>query len=374
MENVMKNLGELYERLDKELPSYPGNPCMNCLGCCSLQHIIMHRIGLMEIEYMSIHLGKDLVKDFKDYVIKKKDDKGDYIHTVCPLFDRQSGGCSGYLYRPMSCRLFGHYFLEGTTIPEECFFKEKGEWFKAGKYFEIVPFANEFRSLNRQYMSKRPYTLRTMSEEISFADGYSTEPMIDVNDFPETMDKALHYQLKGEKKKAYELFRDDEPKNSNSPYYYFYFGNLCDEMELYNEAVLHFRKAVSLLDSDSLFHFRLGLDLVILGRHDEAMEEFTRVIKLNPKNAMAYGYLGYLNLQKANLSEACEALEKAVRMDPDQHYFRFRLALTYLGMGRGNDALREFLVIKDFEPLAADVNHLISEIEKINEQEENQQK
>jgi tetratricopeptide (TPR) repeat protein len=274
-------------------------------------------------------------------------------------------GCSAYLHRPLSCRIFGHYFLEGSTVPGTCVFKEKGKWFRAGEYFKVIPFAEEFRSLHRLYLGRRPYTLRSMSEELKYAEGFGIEPIVDDLDFLDIVDRALQLELKGNLKGAYELFRKGEADNLTSPYFYYYFGNLCDEMERHDEAVQHFRRALDMKDDDSLFHFRYALGLVVQGNQKEAKAAFERVIELNPQNAMALGYLGYLHLNRGELSMAAQYFEKALELDPEQPYFRFRLALTCLGLRRGDEAEKLLRQLTGFEAMKEDVAYLLSEIDRI---------
>ncbi len=365
MEDSITKLGQLYAKIDATFTAVEGNPCKDCLGCCSHQHVVLHRIGLMEMEYLTSHIGRERVEGFKDYIFRKQDEEGKFRFVVCPLYDLEAGGCSAYEWRPMSCRLYGRYFLEGGSVPDNCVFKESGIWFKVSDYFTVVPYAEEFRNLSREYLASRPYTISSMNEERCYAENFVLEPIVAGEDFHDPVDRALNLQLKGELEKAYEIFMEVESSNRESPYFYYYLGNLCDEMERYTEAVKYFKCALSMKDDDSLFHFRAALDLVVLGVHEEAYAAFQKVVALNPRNAMAYGYLGYLNLLGGRLKEAALELEKALSLDGEQKFFRFRLGLAYLGLGRGKEAEEELLKVKDFEPVARDVANLLQEIARV---------
>jgi tetratricopeptide (TPR) repeat protein len=331
---------------------------------------VMHRIGSMEMEYLTRNVGNDRVSLFKEYVTQKRDGQGEVVHPICPLYDRDRGGCSAYSYRPMSCRLFGHYFLEGTEAPEECLYKERGKKIKAARYFDEIPFARDLRELNWEYLSRRPYTTKTMKEENRYAEKIGLESLVEDIDLVDVVDRALHLELKGELEQAYQLFREHEREQGASPFFYFYFGNLCDEMEKYDEAIECFRHAISLKDDNSLFCFRLALDLVVRGEREEALGWFLKVIELNPENAIALGYLGYLHLIDAKPRDAAGYLEKSLAIDSEQPFFRFRLGLAYLGMGRGDDAEAELEQVKDFPPVAKDALHLLSEIARVKSERE----
>lgn len=361
----MNKLRDIYGRLDEALPSTAGNPCGGCLGCCSIKNVVMHRIGSMEMEYLSRNVDGERVALFKEYVTQKKDGQGEFMHPICPLYDRDRGGCSAYPYRPMSCRLFGHYFLEGTEAPGECLYRERGKKIKAARYFDEIPCARDLRELNWEYLSRRPYTTHTMKEENKYAERIGMDSLVEDIDLVDVVDKALHLELRGELEQAYRLFREHEQEQSDSPYFYFYFGNLCDEMEKYDEAIASFRKAISLREDNSLFFFRLALDLVVRGEREEAMRLFLKVIELNPENAIALGYLGYLHIIESKPREAAGYLEKSLAIDPEQPFFRFRLGLAYLGTGRGDEAELELEKVKDFPPVAKDALHLLSEIARV---------
>jgi|GEM_PF-2003954 len=370
MEEIVTKLSQLYAKIDATFGPVEGNLCSECVGCCSHKHVVLHRIGLMELDYMTRHIGRDRVEEFKDYIFRKTDEDGKFRYTVCPLYSTESGGCSAYQWRPLSCRLYGRYFVEGSSVPDICIFKESGIWFKVSDYFKVVPYAEEFRNLSREYLSSRPYSISSMNEERCFAENFTLEPILAGEDFDDPVDRALNLQLCGELEKAYETFMEAESSNRESPYFYYYLGNLCDEMERYTEAREYFRRAVSMKDDDSLFHFRAALDLVVLGEHQEAYAAFQRVVMLNPRNAMAYGYLGYLDLLGGRLKEAAACLEKALSLDGEQKLFRFRLGLAYLGLGKGREAEEQLLKVKDFEPVAGDVADLLQQIEKVKSQQQ----
>jgi tetratricopeptide (TPR) repeat protein len=53
-----------------------------------------------------------------------------------------------------------------------------------------------------------------------------------------------------------------------------------------------------------------------IGRFEEAISNYRRVVNLQSDNATAYGRLGWLLSQKEQWQEAINYLEKAVNLDP----------------------------------------------------------
>jgi arylsulfatase A-like enzyme/Tfp pilus assembly protein PilF len=89
-------------------------------------------------------------------------------------------------------------------------------------------------------------------------------------------------------------------------------------------------KAIALLerdtgtDPDALI--ALGNAYVVAGRNADAIRIFTRLLELDPGNALAYQNLGTAQLQAKNLREAESSLRRAVELDPS-------LAGAYTALG-----------------------------------------
>jgi len=121
-------------------------------------------------------------------------------------------------------------------------------------------------------------------------------------------------------------------------------------------------------------HFLLGQYMQQRGRHREAIEEFTKTIKIDPKYAKAYNAigishdnlgeferatrcyevaldlsptgeyfnnLGYNLILKGNYDEAVEVLKTAVALDPRNEQIRNNLALAHSNKGNHDFALGE---------------------------------
>ncbi len=81
-------------------------------------------------------------------------------------------------------------------------------------------------------------------------------------------------------------------------------------------------------------HLRRGVELARQGLHEGAVAEFRKCIAIEPRNADARFQMGrsLLNLairHQAPLSEVVDALEEALRIDPQRDYVRMQLAEVY---------------------------------------------
>ena len=61
----------------------------------------------------------------------------------------------------------------------------------------------------------------------------------------------------------------------------------------------------------------MGKFYFISGKYDEAIEEFEKVIKINPKNADAYFNVGMVKEAKNDFSGAKKMYEKTLEITPD---------------------------------------------------------
>jgi putative PEP-CTERM system TPR-repeat lipoprotein len=109
-----------------------------------------------------------------------------------------------------------------------------------------------------------------------------------------------------------------------------------------DRALAAFLNALALGGQGDLLHFRIGASLEQLGRIDEAAEHFRKAIELNPKNAEAYNYLGYMFVDRGiQLGEAIVMIQKALEIEPQNGAYVDSLGWAYFKQGRFSEALTE---------------------------------
>jgi tetratricopeptide (TPR) repeat protein len=85
------------------------------------------------------------------------------------------------------------------------------------------------------------------------------------------------------------------------------------------------------------------------------------VIALDPKNAEAYNYVGYMYAERGtNLDEAIKLIGKALDLEPENGYFIDSLGWAYYQQGKYPEALKELkrAVVKTKEPDPVIYEHL----------------
>jgi adenylate cyclase len=86
--------------------------------------------------------------------------------------------------------------------------------------------------------------------------------------------------------------------------------------ELWGTAIAAAQKSIELDEFDSYAHFVLGLLMLRMGQHDQALWEQQRATELNPSLAVAYGVLGQVLAQSGRTEEGIMLLEKCLQLNP----------------------------------------------------------
>ena len=110
------------------------------------------------------------------------------------------------------------------------------------------------------------------------------------------------------------------------------------------------------------YFFREGIRMYNEGRYDAAMDLMSRSLDYDTASAAACYCLAqyYMSLQDRSLLEkyngkAQELLERAVRLEPDNYWYRRLLAVNYLRQGRQADAIGQYEDISHRFPGRTDV-------------------
>ena len=99
--------------------------------------------------------------------------------------------------------------------------------------------------------------------------------------------------------------------------------------------------------------FNLGYALQQLGRHEEAGSAFRSALALEPGLDKAWYGLALVLMHQQRFHEAVAALKKNTALQPLSPYGWYRLAQVRLALGQGDNALKVFEHLRQFEPRVA---------------------
>ena len=89
-------------------------------------------------------------------------------------------------------------------------------------------------------------------------------------------------------------------------------------------------------------YFNLGMYYSEKGRADEAIEQFKKALKINPRYARAHNNLGIAYTGKGMLKEAIYEYERAIDIDPHHKRAYYNLGVVYFEQGDFDRAMVEF--------------------------------
>lgn len=116
--------------------------------------------------------------------------------------------------------------------------------------------------------------------------------------------------------------------------------------EKYAEALTHLTAAEALARAgetnrlDTGFYFQLGVAHERLGKREIAAQHFEKSIALDPDNADALNYLGYMWAEQGeNLPRARQLIERALKLEPDNDAFLDSMGWVLFKLGDARAAL-----------------------------------
>lgn len=115
-------------------------------------------------------------------------------------------------------------------------------------------------------------------------------------------------------------------------------GEICSDPE---QALIYLDEAIRLEPEYAEAYLRRGMALSEQGYAEEAFEDLTRAIRLNPTSD-AYAYRGLALLRQGDLKGARQDLDEAISLAPDSHRaWNFRGA-AQLKEGNDGEACKDF--------------------------------
>ena len=117
-------------------------------------------------------------------------------------------------------------------------------------------------------------------------------------------------------------------------------GGSYMELGRYQEAITTFKKVIQLNPNSADGYYNLGIGFARIGNYGESRKHYRMAINEDPYLLDAYTNLGGLLLGKGDYEEALEVLNSAIRINPDYFPAYYNLAVTYSRMGRAEDGIQ----------------------------------
>ncbi len=127
-----------------------------------------------------------------------------------------------------------------------------------------------------------------------------------------------------------------------------------DPRMILQEAMMRHRAAQD--PSDYMAHFNLGAAMQAMGKPEEAIEEYRRVLDLRPDDAIARNSLGAALQSMGRIDEAIPEYQRALKARPDYFDARYNLGSALLAGGKAEEAAAEFAEILTAKPDDSDAH------------------
>jgi tetratricopeptide (TPR) repeat protein len=122
------------------------------------------------------------------------------------------------------------------------------------------------------------------------------------------------------------------------------------QLPYWHDSVKLFSHAIEVTTDNAVAHCNLGQALAAAGKPEEARDEYTKALKIDPTYVSAMVSMSsYYNLH-GNYDEAISCLNAALNIRPDSDQAHYNLALAYSGQGKTAQAIAEYRATLQINP------------------------
>jgi len=143
---------------------------------------------------------------------------------------------------------------------------------------------------------------------------------------------------------------------------FFNLGKTHLKLQLYDEAIKAFDKAVRLRADYAEAYNGLGDAHLYSGHYQEAKTAYTQAIKIDPNFAEAYNGLGVANLDTFQPEEALKAFKQSIQLQPNSPSNFYFMGLAYKKLGKRKEAIDALRETVRLNPKFADAYHALGDI------------
>lgn len=178
----------------------------------------------------------------------------------------------------------------------------------------------------------------------------------------ELINQGINLMALGNYAKAKEYFQSAIDEDKHNIEAYSHLGNVCANLEQYDEALSAFEK-VKLLDVDNAEnYFSIGNVHILKGELLKAVENYNKAEGKGFKNVELYANLAGMYRELGDNQQAIRNLTKAIRVAPLRGDIRVEKAVIYIELGKFNEALETLEDLQKVIPDAFEAYDLQTQI------------
>lgn len=154
---------------------------------------------------------------------------------------------------------------------------------------------------------------------------------------------ANEYLLKGDKKKALELYRDLAKNESNTPFVYNNYLNVMIDLAAYDEAQAYLKKLSKRDPGNMQYELDMGFVLVKAGDLGKAEHHFNRIISENKQHAPRIKLMGDYFMSRSLMEYGVKAMNESRKAIGNDKLYCLELAMFYRIQGNQDKMVQEYL-------------------------------
>lgn len=148
---------------------------------------------------------------------------------------------------------------------------------------------------------------------------------------------------------------------------YFDLGDVLMKKQMYDEAIVSFRKGLEVDASVPLAHYQIGISLLMKELHNEAAEAFRNAILLNSGFSPAYNRLGLALMRLEKFDEARDSYEQALELNPgdvESLFFLGQIALINKDSDKATHLLQKVIDLAPETRYATKARQILDKIDR----------
>jgi tetratricopeptide (TPR) repeat protein len=140
-------------------------------------------------------------------------------------------------------------------------------------------------------------------------------------------------------------------------------GSLRRADQQFEEAATAFEQRVALIPNDPAAHEELGETYARLGRHTDALGEFSMALLLDPARITSHIAAAQIYLRDGRFEDAARASRRALSLDGGHREARYVLATSLVRLGRDEEGRKELAIVQQQQAEDASTRARIFELE-----------
>jgi len=198
----------------------------------------------------------------------------------------------------------------------------------------IFPINSTFYNLRGNiYLSSGDfdYAIQDLTKSIEYAKNDTFKSIGFVNRGAAKIYKRDHEGAYNDYMEAYKIDSTDVRTLNN-------LGTVCDEVGRGDETMKYFLKIIEIDSNSTAAYINIGFKYQEMGEYAKSIKYFNKAVVLEPNQALSYSNRSYSKLKLGDLKGGMKDIEKSLKLYPSNSYTYRTRALIYIELGKKEKA------------------------------------